>query len=244
MLRNTGQTRLMSSPNCRNCDTPLPAQAKFCPACGQSIKAVTRPWREVLGELVTELFDFDGRMLVSLRLLLTRPGFLSFEYINGRRASYTSPIRMYLVISLVFFFVLPLILPGPTVSSPTREIAVDKYSQAMFLLLPVFALVLKVFFRQSYYLAHLVFILHLFSAMFIAFAIMLSMEAAADRYMAVMLGQFVLLFYVVTYFVIALRVVYQQSWVQSMLKFLALIIIFLAIISAALNAATIIQSYL
>lgn len=222
----------------------MPSQAEFCSACGQSVKAITRPWREVFGELVTELLDFDGRMLVSLRLLLTRPGFLSLEYINGRRASYTSPIRMYLVISLVFFFVLPLILSKPTVSSPTREIAVDQYSQAMFLLLPVFALVLKMFYRHSYYLAHLVFIVHLFSAMFIVFAAMLSMEAAADRYLVVMLMQFVLLIYMVTYFVVALRVVYQQSWVRSILKFLALTIIFLAIVGAALNAAARIQTYL
>jgi len=198
----------------------------------------------VFGELVTELFDFDGRMLVSLRLLMTRPGFLSFEYINGRRATYTSPIRMYLVISLVFFFVLPLILPDPTDTNSTREIAVDKYSQAMFLLLPIFALVLKLFYRQSYYLAHLVFTVHLFSAMFIVFAIILSMEVSADRYIAVMLIQFVLLIYMLVYFVIALRVVYQQSWFKSILKFFALIIIFLAIIGAAINGAGHIQTAL
>ncbi len=130
----------MSAASCSNCHKPLPGQADFCPACGQSVKAITRPWRDALGELVTELFDFDGRMFVSLRLLLTRPGFLSYEYINGRRLSYTSPIRMYLVISLAFFFVLPMILPDVPGTSPSHEVSVDQYSQAMFLLLPIFAL--------------------------------------------------------------------------------------------------------
>jgi hypothetical protein len=61
-------------------------------------------------------------MLVSIRYLLTRPGFLSFEYINGRRLSYTSPVRMYLLISLVFFFILPLLLFLPIIGG-TIELA-------------------------------------------------------------------------------------------------------------------------
>jgi hypothetical protein len=227
----------MSPVNCKNCHKLLPGQADFCPACGQSVKVITRPWREVCGELISELIDFDGRMMISLRSLLIRPGFLSFEYINGRRLSYTSPIRMYLVISLVFFFVLPLILPGSAVTSPGNELAVDQYSQAMFLLLPVFALVLKGFYRQVFYLAHLVFTIHLFSAMFIVFAVMLSMEVAADQYLAVMLAQVLLLIYMMAYFVIALRVTYEENWLKSSLKFLALLLIFLTILAIAIDIA-------
>ncbi len=202
------------------------------------MKEITRPWRDAIRELLTELFDFDGRMLVSLRLLLTRPGFLSYEYINGRRASYTSPIRMYLVISLVFFFVLPLILPDVTVTSPSHEVSVDLLSQAMFLLLPLFALLLKIFYPQTFYLAHLVFAVHLFSAMFIIFALTMSIESAADRYVAVMRRQLVLLVYVIVYFVIALRITYQQSWLKSVLKFLALLLIFLPILGGAIELAS------
>ncbi len=232
----------MSSVTCDNCHQPLPRQADFCPACGQSIKVITRPWREVFGELVTELLDFDGRMLISLRFLLTRPGFLSFEYINGRRLSYTSPVRMYLVTSLVFFFVLPLILPESTVSNSPQEVAVDQYSQAMFLLLPIFALLLKILYQQTFYLVHVVFAVHLFSAMFIVFAAMLSIETAADRYIAVMVVQIVLLFYMMAYFLIALRVTYRESWLKSSLKFLALISIFLPIIGGAIELASHIKS--
>ena len=232
-VRHEVPGKQMSPVNCKNCHKPLPGQADFCPACGQSVKVITRPWREVFGELISELIDFDGRMMISLRSLLIRPGFLSFEYINGRRLSYTSPIRMYLVISLVFFFVLPLILPP----SSGNELAVDQYSQAMFLLLPVFALVLKGFYRQVFYLAHLVFTIHLFSAMFIVFAVMLSMEVAADQYLAVMLAQILLLIYMMAYFVIALRVTYQESWLKSSLKFLALLLIFLTILAVAIDVA-------
>jgi hypothetical protein len=224
-----------SETSCANCNNPLPGQAVYCPVCGQSVKEINKPWRAAIRELLTELLDFDGRMLISLRLLLTRPGFLSYEYINGRRVSYTSPIRMYLVISLVFFFVLPLILPDVTVTSPSHEVSVDLLSQAMFLLLPLFALLLKIFYRQTFYLAHLVFAVHLFSAMFIVFAITMSIENAADRYIAVILLQLLLLLYVIVYFVIALHTTYRESWLKSVLKFLALLVIFLPILGGAIE---------
>jgi len=225
----------MSAESCKNCNNPLPGQATYCPVCGQSVKEITRPWLEVMKELSSELFDFDGRMTRSMRLLLTRPGFLSHEYTHGRRASYTSPIRMYLVISLLFFFVLPLILPDTTETLPGHEVSVDLYSQAMFALLPLFALLLKIFYRQSYYLAHLVFAIHLFSVVYIVFAAILSIEAAADRYIAVMLLQVVLLLYISIYFVIALHVNYQQGWLKSTLKFLGLFFIFLPIVGGAIE---------
>ena len=233
----------MSNVTCKNCHQPLPGQADFCPGCGQSVKATTRPWREALGELLTELVDFDGRMLVSLRLLLTRPGVLSYEYTNGRRRSYTSPIRMYLVISLVFFFVLPLILPDPTVSNTANQIAVDAYSRAMFLLLPIFALVLKAFYRQTFYLSNVVFVLYLCSALFIVFAVMLSIEVAADRYIAVMLLQFVLLVYMGAYFVIALRVNFRESWLKSSLKFFALFIIYASMVALMIDVSSHIKTF-
>ena len=224
-----------SETSCANCNNPLPEQAVFCPVCGQSVKKITRPWRNAARELLTELLDFDGRMLVSLRLLLTRPGFLSYEYINGRRVSYTSPIRLYLVISLVFFFVLPLILPDVTLTSPSHEVSTDLLSQAMFLLLPLFAFLLKIFYRQTFYLAHLVFAVHLFSAMFIVFAVLGSIEGAADRYIAVALLQVLMLFYVIGYFVTALHTTYRESWRNSVLKFGALLVLFLPILGGMIE---------
>jgi len=228
----------MSATNCKNCDKPLPGQAAFCPECGQSVKAISRPWIDALKEMLTELFDFDGRMLLSLRLLLTRPGYLTFEYNNDRRISYTSPIRMYLVISLVFFFLLPMILPDTSATSPTHTVSVDRYSKAMFLLLPLFALLLKIFYRRIFYLSHLVFSVHLFSAMFIVFAVMLSIETTADRYIAVAILQVVLLCYALAYCVIALRVAYGESLLRSALKFLVILPVFLMILGVVIDLAS------
>ena len=216
----------------------MTARADFCPSCGQSVKEISRPWFEFAREMLAELIDFDGRMLHSMRLLLTRPGFLSYEYVNGRRVAYTSPIRIYVVISLVFFFVLPLILPGSSVTSPDHEFSVDLYSKGMFLLLPIFALLLKVFYRRPFYIDHLVFTVHLFSAMFIVFAILLSIESLADRYILVMVVQVIFFIYMLAYFVIALHTFYRESWLKSILKFFALQLIFLPILAIAIELAS------
>lgn len=199
---------------------------------------MARPWLEVARELLTELFDFDGRMLVSLRLLLTRPGFLSYEYVRGRRAAYTSPIRMYVVVSLVFFLVLPMILPDTSVTSPTHEVSVDLYSKGMFFLLPVYALILKLFYPRVLFLPHLVFSVYLFSAMFIVFAAMLSVETAADRHIPVMLLQIVLLMYMIGHVVVALRVNYEESWLKTVLKLIGQLLIFLPILGFVIEAAS------
>lgn len=60
----------------------------------------------MLWDLMRETFDLDSRVLRSIRLLLFKPGELACEFSRNRRASYVSPIRLYLFVSLCFFFLL------------------------------------------------------------------------------------------------------------------------------------------
>lgn len=228
----------MSEAKCRNCDGPLPSGAGFCPSCGQSVKSHAKPWLEFARETLSELMDLDGRMLVSLRLLLTRPGFLSREYIDGRRVAYTSPIRTYLVISLVFFFLLPLILPTFTFQDADHKISVDLYSKGMFFLLPLYALILKLFYRKIFYVEHLVFTVYLFSAMFIVIALLMATEGLADRYVLVVLVQVVFTVYMLAYGVIAFHTNYRESWPKSILKYFAVVFLFLPALGFIIEMAS------
>lgn len=228
----------MSSVHCKNCDELLTGNARFCPSCGQSVKMFSRPWLEMARELLVETLDWDGRMFRSFGLLLSRPGFLSQEYIAGKRVTYTSPVRMYLVISLVFFLVLPMILPPPTNVSPDHKFSVDLYSKGMFVMLPVFALLLKFFYRRFYYMDHLVFTVHLFSASYIVFAVMLSIETQADRYLLVMMLQILLLVYMVGYVLLALHRVYAESWPLTVLKSFGLLVLFLPALAVLMEVTS------
>ncbi len=228
----------MSSVHCKNCDELLKENARYCPSCGQSVRMFSRPWLEMARELLAETLDWDGRMLRSLGFLLSRPGFLSQEYIAGKRVTYTSPVRMYLVISLLFFLVLPMILPPPTNVSPDHKLSVDLYSKGMFVMLPVYALLLKIFYRRYYYMDHLVFTVHLFSASYIVFAIMLSIETLADRYLLVMMLQLLVLAYMVGYVLLALHRVYAESWPVTVLKSLGLLLLFLPALAVLIEVSS------
>jgi Protein of unknown function (DUF3667) len=66
--------------------------------------------KETVWHLVQHFFNdithFDGKFFSTVKLLLRKPGFLSAEYIAGRRMSYLNPIRMYVFTSAFFFIIL------------------------------------------------------------------------------------------------------------------------------------------
>jgi hypothetical protein len=88
---------------CLNCNIPI--HGRYCHQCGQQN---TEPKESAWG-LVTHFFyditHFDGSFFSTVKYLVTRPGFLSAEYIKGRRASYLNPIRMYVFTSAFFFII-------------------------------------------------------------------------------------------------------------------------------------------
>lgn len=86
---------------CANCGVALLGQ--YCSDCGQEDREVRRPFWRILSQLFHAVFELDGRVYRSLFFLYTRPGFLSGEYVNGRRTRYTPPLRMFLVLSISFF---------------------------------------------------------------------------------------------------------------------------------------------
>ena len=88
---------------CGNCGVAL--LGTYCSDCGQEDRTVRRPFWRILRQLFHAVFELDGRVYRSLFFLYTRPGFLSTEYLNGRRARYTPPLRMFLVLSISFFLI-------------------------------------------------------------------------------------------------------------------------------------------
>lgn len=90
---------------CLNCGT-MPLYDRYCQHCGQEN---VEP-KQTLWHLVTHFFSdvthFDGKFFSTMKMLLLKPGFLSAEYVHGRRTKYLDPIRMYLFISALFFIVM------------------------------------------------------------------------------------------------------------------------------------------
>ena len=96
---------------CLNCGTVV--TGRHCAQCGQASDVHVLSMKEVFGDVMHSVFHLDSRVWQTLRLLVTRPGQLTREFIAGRHQQYLPPFRLYLVISL-FFFALSALLPDST----------------------------------------------------------------------------------------------------------------------------------
>ncbi|MEE9380146.1 MAG: DUF3667 domain-containing protein [Hyphomonadaceae bacterium] len=86
---------------CDNCDTVF--VGKFCPECGQLAADFHRPILSMLGNVLGDTFALDGRLARTIPALIFRPGKVTRAYLEGRRARYVPPFRLFLVSSLLFF---------------------------------------------------------------------------------------------------------------------------------------------
>lgn len=89
---------------CSNCQTVI--SGPYCGQCGQSSESSIKYFWTVILHLLDDIFSFDSRASRTIWPLLTRPGFLTNEYILGRRVHYVPPLKLYLFISIVFFITL------------------------------------------------------------------------------------------------------------------------------------------
>lgn len=96
---------------CLNCGTTL--TGRYCRECGQRSRLRPLSLGALFKELVEEIFDLDSKAWRSLRPLMLQPGRITNEYLAGRRASYVSPLRLYLTASVLFF-----IVAAPTGNTP------------------------------------------------------------------------------------------------------------------------------
>jgi len=144
---------------------------------------------------VHEFLHFDGKIFLTLKLLVTKPGELTLDYLRGRRARYVSPVRLYLAISVVYFALMA-VAPAPNarfevtaddIRTPEQREAIERVQERMrefraefphqmprvlFVLMPLFALTTWTFYRsrQPYYIPHLYYSIHLHSFAFLVLA--------------------------------------------------------------------------
>ena len=96
-------TQLPDHTDCLNCGTRLRGQ--YCGNCGQRASSRLISLWELMRDAFGDLLELDSRLWRTLIPLLVRPGKLTRDYLEGRRARYMPPFRMYLVLSVIFFVV-------------------------------------------------------------------------------------------------------------------------------------------
>ena len=113
-----------SAERCLNCAAEL--AGRFCAQCGQDARRHVLSLRHTVGELLEDISQADARIWRTLRLLALRPGELTCEYLRGKRASYTPPLRLYVALSLLLFLVGLM----PETSEPEEQ-AIERSAKAV-----------------------------------------------------------------------------------------------------------------
>jgi hypothetical protein len=216
-----------------------------------------------------------------LLALVSRPGFLTTEYLSGRKLRYVLPLRLYLTCSVLFFLALKLSLgfashnaAGNALADITEkdhfdfEVGLSPWtaerhlddsftcslpsavcerlksklygprdelqrtlvrvpddlfshmSTAMFLLLPIFSLLLAVAYRKRTYGEHFLFALHFHS---LAFLVLLLALPSLSSWL-----EAILLIYLVVFGFLSLRRVYSGPAWLTVVKGLLVAVVYLA----------------
>ena len=119
---STRQSADLVGQPCRNCGDTV--EQRYCTNCGQLAASFHRPIVSLIGETISDTFTVDGRLARTLPVLLFRPGRLTRNYTEGKRARYVPPFRLFLLASLVFYLVLFALVP------PGQYINVDDETRA------------------------------------------------------------------------------------------------------------------
>jgi hypothetical protein len=268
--------------NCHNCGAAV--SYHYCSLCGQETRLHVASASEFIHEFVGHYVALEGKLWTTVHKLLFRPGFLTAEYIAGRRARYVQPLRVYITFSILFFFALK--LAGTPVGKVEEDGArakplvtfeqtdpvnveltpvlrqlpvalqdkikafnarpVDEQSRllgaaffayvpyAMFILMPVFALYLKLLYHGSRrrYGEHLLFALHTNAFAFAMFCLLFVVS-----FLDVGLLTFAMVMWLIFYLPTAMRRVYGGSRLSTALRWIVLAALHLASIAAGIIAA-------
>ncbi|HEY4555404.1 MAG TPA: DUF3667 domain-containing protein, partial [Lysobacter sp.] len=100
---------------CENCATPL--AGAYCHACGQHAANPLRHVGHAIEDVFESFWHLDGRVFRTLRDLFV-PGRVAAHYLAGRRVRYIPPLRLFVVLTVITFFIGQLTLGGDT--APVR----------------------------------------------------------------------------------------------------------------------------
>jgi hypothetical protein len=86
---------------CLNCGTTV--EERYCTHCGQENVEIKESFGHLFRHFFEDLTHYDSKFFITIKDLLFKPGFLTKEYLAGKRANYLHPIRMYVFISFLYF---------------------------------------------------------------------------------------------------------------------------------------------
>jgi hypothetical protein len=109
------KNQIRKDKNCLNCNFVV--ENKFCPNCGQENSESRKTFHHLFLHFFEDLTHYENAFWKTIKKLLFKPASLSKEYLSGKRLSYLAPVRLYIFISFITFFLLATL--------PSKELKID-----------------------------------------------------------------------------------------------------------------------
>jgi hypothetical protein len=87
-------------------------EQRFCPNCGQENTETRKTFHHLFIHFFEDLTHYENAFWKTMRNLIFRPGSLTKVYLSGRRMSYLAPVRLYIFISFITFFIVAVLPDG------------------------------------------------------------------------------------------------------------------------------------
>ncbi|WP_459210633.1 DUF3667 domain-containing protein [Aquimarina rhabdastrellae] len=121
-MKKNGRTLAKYRSNeCLNCGVPLDVIDKYCHHCGQLNTTKKLAFSDLFNEFLASIFSYDSRLSHTMAAMLFKPGKISKDYIEGKRATYVNPFRFFLSISVIFFIINGFFIDFDTMSSTLNK---------------------------------------------------------------------------------------------------------------------------
>ena len=101
--------KIRNEKNCLNCNENV--EKRFCPKCGQENIETRQPFHYLFTHFVEDFTHYDGQFWGTMKNLLFKPGKLTTIYLSGKRQQYVPPVKLYIFVSFITFFLFALFPP-------------------------------------------------------------------------------------------------------------------------------------
>lgn len=101
--------------HCLNCGKELTNADNFCSFCGQENVDQRVTIIRFLKDFISNYLNFETVFFQTLPVFLFHPGKLTNTFNEGKRRKYIHPIRLYLITSLFYFFIVSMVIPADLV---------------------------------------------------------------------------------------------------------------------------------
>ncbi|HEX9150855.1 MAG TPA: DUF3667 domain-containing protein, partial [Flavobacterium sp.] len=99
-----GKIVLRKDKTCLNCSYVV--ANRFCPNCGQENTDTRKTFHHLFIHFFEDLTHYENAFWKTIKNLIFKPATLTKEYLSGKRLSYLAPVRLYIFISFITFFLI------------------------------------------------------------------------------------------------------------------------------------------